>query len=79
MRVLEAAMQAVVAHAIAVAIARLLVEHIGNLGCEFISVGLIWILGVGSPKTSLAQDSRQLGALRRRRRIIGRDSSLFLG
>jgi hypothetical protein len=50
MRVLVTAVKAVVAHAVAIAIARLLMEDDWNLCREFIGVGLIWVLRVGSPE-----------------------------
>src|SRR4029077_14460638 len=76
--VLEATVQAVVSHAVVVAVTRLLMDHIGNLGGQFVGVRLVWILRVGAPPFRLGQNRRQFGALWRRSRIVGRDAPLFL-
>ena len=54
-RVLKAAVQAVVAHAVAIAVAGLLVQHVGNLRRQFIGVGLIGILGVAPQRSALVR------------------------
>ncbi len=46
MRAFKAAVQALVSHAVAVAVARLLVDDTGDLGSQFIGVRLEWILFV---------------------------------
>src|SRR5579862_4382856 len=78
-RVLKAAVQAVVPHPVAIAIARLLMEHGGNLRRQFVSMRLIGILRIGAPKIRLGEGRRQLGALRRRSGVVGWNPSLFLG
>src|SRR5579863_7363605 len=50
MRILKAAMQAIVPHAVAIAVARLLMQHIRNLRRELISVGLKSVLRVRAPQ-----------------------------
>src|ERR1700722_19377937 len=67
----KAAVEAVVAHAVAEAIARLLVKHVWNLRRQLIRVGLVSILRVGAPQVSLGQNRRQLRSLGRRRGIVG--------
>src|SRR5438270_5757548 len=53
MGVFKTAVQAVVAHAIAIAVARLLMENSGNLRRQFIRVSLIGILRVRTPEVRL--------------------------
>src|SRR5579859_3032919 len=79
MCILEAAMQAVVTHAIAIAVTRLLVQDTRNLGGEFVRVGLVWVLRVSAPEIGLGQDRRQLRAFRRRSGIVSRDAAFPLG
>src|ERR1035438_10132807 len=76
--VLKTAVQAVVSHAVAIAVAWLLVEHGGNLGRQFVGVGLVWILCVRSPKIGLGESRRKLGPFRRRSGIVGGHASFFL-
>src|SRR5205807_5273795 len=76
--ILEAAVQAVVPHAVAITVARLLMNHVGNLGRQFVGVGLIRVLGVGSPEICLGKDRGQLRAFRRRGGIKGRNATALL-
>ena len=66
MRVLEATMQAIVSHAIAITIARLLMQYGWNLGRQFIGMQLIGLLAVIAPQLIPAQDGRQFRTFRRR-------------
>src|SRR5579864_1834170 len=75
MRAFKAAMQAVVAHAVAIAVARLLVEHVRDLRCQLIGVPLVGVLGVRAPQVRLGQDGRQLRAFRWRSSVVGWDAS----
>jgi len=79
MRVLEAAMQAVMSHSIAVAIAGLLMQHCRYLRSQIVRVRLIGKLGILSPQLLFAEDGRKLGALRRRAGIVSRDHPFLLG
>src|SRR5215469_12202543 len=72
---LKAAVQAVVPHAIAIAVAGLSMKNHGNPGRQFVSVSLIGVLRRLPPKLILGQDRRQPGALGWRAGIVGRDSS----
>ncbi len=76
-RVLKAAVQAVVAHAVAIAVTRLLMENVRNLGRQFIGMGLVGILRIRSPKVGLGQEGRQLRSFGRRSGIVRGNSSLF--
>ena len=60
MRVLEAAVKAIVAHAVAIAVAGLLMEYVGDLGRQFVGMRLKRILGVRTPQIRLGQDRWQL-------------------
>jgi len=53
--IFKAAVQTVVAHTVAVAITRLLVQNCWNLFGELVGMGLKIILGIRSPKLFLAQ------------------------
>src|SRR5438552_5811830 len=80
MRALEAAVQTVVSHtAIAVAIARLLMQYCGNLGGQLIGMGLEGILGIRSPELLLSQNSRKGGPLGWRTFMISRRPAFLLG
>src|SRR5580698_4639321 len=65
--------QAVVSHAIAIAIARLLMQSGRDLSRQFVGVDLIRLLAIGAPELIAFQDRRKLGVFRRRGGIIGRD------
>ncbi len=57
---LEATMQAVMSHAaIAIAVARLLVQHGGNFRRQFVRVSLKRILGIVAPELLFAKNGRQ--------------------
>src|SRR3954468_1440136 len=64
--ILKAAVETIVAHAVAIAVARLLMEHGRYLRSEFVGVCLIRVLGVSAPQLTFAQYRRQLGTFRRR-------------
>ena len=51
----------------------------GNLGRQFVSMGLIRILSILAPELLFAQNRGQLGALGRRGGIVSRDCSVLLG
>jgi len=53
-------MQAVMSHPVAIAITWLLVEHIRDLGRQFVGVPLVYVLGVRSPQLGRGQDGRKL-------------------
>ena len=76
MCVFEAAVQAVVTHAVAIAVAGLLVQHRGNLRRQFIGMRLIRKLRVWAEKLILGEDRRQLGIRRRRSRVEMRNSRI---
>ena len=63
MRALKAAMQAIVAHAVAEAIAGLLVEDGRNLRCQLVGVSLVRILSIRSPKLILSKDGQGVWSL----------------
>src|SRR5260370_15879764 len=71
-------MEAVMTHPVAVAIAGLLMQHDRDLGGQVVSVGLVWILGVGSPELIFRQDGRQFSPFRRRPSIVSGRSALLL-
>ena len=75
--ILEAAVQAVVAHAVAIAVAGLLMEHVRNLRRQFVGVRLVRILRVRAPEVGLGQKRRQFRPFRRRSGIVGRDAASF--
>jgi hypothetical protein len=54
--VFKAAVETVVTHAIAIAITRLLMKNLRDLRREFVSVGLVRILGVSAPKVGFGQN-----------------------
>jgi hypothetical protein len=54
--VFKTAVQTVVPHAIAIAIARLLMQNGRNLGSQFVGVELIRLLTVLTPKLISSQD-----------------------
>lgn len=61
MAAFEAAMQTVVSHRpVAMAIARLLVEYAGDLGCHFIGDHLVGVREVGAAELCAAQDRWQI-------------------
>jgi hypothetical protein len=70
-------MEAIVAHAVAIAIAGLLVEHGWNLRRQLIGVRLVGILRVRSPELVLGKDGREFGPLGRRTGIVSRNASFF--
>ncbi len=60
---LEAAMQAAVADAVAIAVTRHLVQHAGYLGRQFIALHLVGVLEGLSPKLVLGQDGHGISRL----------------
>jgi len=74
---LKAAMQAVVAHAVAISVARLLVQDVGNLRGELVGVRLVRILRISSPQIGLGENPRQRRAFRRRPGIKGWDTRVI--
>src|ERR1700680_1526601 len=77
-RVFKAAMQAVMAPAVAIAIAGLLVKHRWNLSCQIVGVSLIGRSSVGAPELVFAEDGWQLCALGRRSSVESRHPTFFL-
>src|SRR3984893_1432484 len=77
-RVFKAAVQAAMAHAVAIAIAGLLVKHRRNLSCQIVGVSLIGRSSVGAPELVFAKDGRQLCALGWRSSVESRHPTLFL-
>jgi len=74
----ETTVQAVVSHAVTIAIARLLMQHRRDPGREFVGVCLIGELRIFSPQLFFGKNGRQLGSLGWRSRIIGWDLRLIL-
>jgi hypothetical protein len=70
-------MQAVVPHAVAEAVAGLLVQDDRNLRRQLIGVSLIGILSVRSPKLVFGEDGRELGPFRRRTIVVRRNTGAF--
>ena len=62
---LEAAMQAAVSDAVAIAVTRHLVQHTGNLGRQLIAFHLVGILEGLSPQLVLGQDGHGIARLQR--------------
>src|ERR1700731_1366986 len=77
-RVFKAAMQAVMPHAVAIAIAGLLVKHRWNLSCQIVGVSLIGRSSVGAPELVFAKDGRQSCTFGRRSRVESRHPTLVL-
>src|SRR6202521_2549779 len=77
-RAFKATMQAVMAHAVAIAIAGLLVKHLRNLSCQIVGVSLIGRLSVGAPELVFAKDGRQFCPLGRGSGVESRHPNLFL-
>src|SRR5437588_5489952 len=77
-RAFKAGMQAVMAHAVAIAIAGLLVKHGRNLSCQIVSVSLIGRLSVGAPELVFAKDGRQFCTLGRRSGVESRHPNFLL-
>jgi hypothetical protein len=76
-RVLKTAMEAVVPHAVAEAIAGLLVQDDRNLRSQLIRMSLVGILSVRSPKLVLGEDGRELGPFRRRTIVVRGNTGAF--
>src|SRR4030088_3190040 len=77
---LKTAMQTVIPHAVAIAIAGLLMEHHGYLCGQIVGVGLVWILSVGAPELIFSEDCRELRPFWRRPGIeSGRSAFLRAG
>src|SRR5215813_9833662 len=74
---LETAMQAVVAHPVAIAIARLLVEHGRNLSRKLVGMRLKSVLAICAPELLRTQDVRKLCSSSRWSRVVGWNWSLF--
>src|SRR5947209_4103173 len=70
------AVQAVVAHTIAVAVARLLVDRGRDLRGQLISVSLVGIFELRSQQLLLGQNRGERLPLLRRSRVIRRDAAL---
>src|SRR5262249_22814723 len=77
--IFEATVKAVVSHAVAIAIAWLLMQDSRNLGGQFVGLGLVRVLGVLAPKVLLGKNRRQFCAFRRRTGVVGRNASFLLG
>src|SRR4029077_11638655 len=77
-RAFKATMQAVMAHAVAIAIAGLLVKHRRNLSCQIVGVSLIGRLSVSAPELVFAKDGRQFCTLGGRSGVESRHPNLFL-
>src|ERR1700674_339752 len=77
-RAFKATMQAVMAHAVAIAIAGLLVKHRWNLSCQIVGMSLIRRSSVGAPELVFAEDGRQLCALGWRSSVESRHPTFFL-
>ena len=76
--ILETAVETVVTHPVAITVAGLLMEHVGDLGRQFVGVSLKGIPSIRIPQIGLRQDRRQLSALGRRSGIVGWDASYLL-
>src|ERR1700688_1915209 len=77
-RVFKATMQAVMAHAVAIAIAGLLVKHPWDLSRQIVGVSLIGRLSVGAPELVFAKDGRQFCTFGWRSSVESRHPTLFL-
>src|SRR5437867_10856572 len=77
-RVLKATVKPVVAHAVAIAIARLVLQYARNPGGKLIRGSPEWILSIRSPELLLSPDRRQLGSPGRRARTVRRNDSRLL-
>src|ERR1043165_5462136 len=65
-------------HAVAVAVARLLINHVLDFGSKLVRMRLIGILTVVTPKLLFADERRQLGSIGRRSDMECRYSRLLL-
>src|SRR5580698_1670094 len=77
-RVFIAAVQTVVAHAVAIAVAGLLVEHGRNLRRQLIGMSLVGILRVRSPEIGLGEYRWEFGPVRRRPGVVSGDAAFIL-
>src|SRR5439155_11509422 len=77
-RVLKATVKTVVAHAVAIAVARLLMQYGRNPGGKVVCMSLKRILSVFSPELLLSQKRRELSSRGRRSRIVCGNCSFLL-